>query len=151
MSWEKREAVPSNLLILGDAAGQVKAASGVLVAIQRDRRYENNKNFTLVGKGGEERVVAGFTSLNGMLDASDVGKFVKIVFTGWGKGPNGKYKIVDVEVFSGTPTKEMMDWLGAEGQRKVGPIHETPRAGNGTGLDAMPAPLQEPEDDDLPF
>lgn len=143
MGWNKRE-VDTNLVILGDAEGHVKSASGLIASIRPDQRYPDNRRYELVQKDGTSKSVAGSASINTQLGVGDVGKFVKLTFNGWGTGGNGKFKKVDVEVYEGEPTDEMKKWprwaeLHANGGVKAqAPLNQKPEA------------LDE-EDDDLPF
>jgi hypothetical protein len=149
MGWNKRESVNDNLVILGDDPTKNKRkASGLLASVKPDRAYPDNFNYELVQKDGTSITLAGSASINRMLHADDVGKFVKAEFTGWGSSPNGKFKQVEVEVYEGEATADMKKW----------PRWAELQNGNG-----KPAPTKassdfedfrgslEDEDDDLPF
>ena len=109
MSWEKREAV-TNLVILGDEQGHKKKVGGLMIACQKDKAYPDKMNYVLVQQDGEEQVLSGSASLSRQLGEEDVGKFVKCEFTGWGRSGNGKFKIIDVNVWGGEPNDAMKAW-----------------------------------------
>lgn len=144
MSWTKREAV-SNLVVLGDDEGHVKKVGGLLIGTPRDRVYPDKTNYVLVKQSGEEFVLSGSASLNRQLSESDIGKFVKCEFLGWGKSANGKFKEIDVVVWDGEPTDDMKKWPRygefAKGKGKTSAKDE-----NGDAVDDDDA-----DDDDLPF
>jgi len=152
MSWQKRE-VPTNLVILGDAEGNVASTGGLLASVTPDPRYPDNRRFLLIGKDGDEKLVAGFTALNNQLGAADVGKFIKLTFGGWGKSANGRFKIVEVQVWDGEPSSEMVKWLGIKGAtrfrdlQQVKGAHQAPA----TGSLEEPPPGDPDDDDSLPF
>jgi len=146
MSWTKRE-VSANLVILGDAEGQVRKVGGLLAAIMPDPRYPDNRRYELVQKDGTSKTVAGSASINSQLGVGDAGKFVKLTFEGWGKSANGRFKEITVEVFEGEPTPEMLAWPR---YKEVQDSQKRRPAGK-----AEPPPVEEPPiddlDDDLPF
>lgn len=109
MTWQKRE-VSANLVVLGDAEGNAKGAAGLLASVTKDPRYPDNRRYEIVQQNGESKSVAGSASINSQLGVDDVGKFVKLTFQGWGSSGNGKYKIIDVEVWDGDVKPEMKAW-----------------------------------------
>lgn len=144
MTWTKRE-VNTNLVILGDGEGNVRSAAGLLASVTRDPRYPDNRRYELVQKDGTSKSIAGSASINSQLGVDDVGKFVKLAFTGWGTSGNGKFKQIEVQVYEGAATEEMKKWP------RYNEVHRNgqPKA----SLVAPPTPEQpvEDEDDDLPF
>lgn len=158
MAWAKREAV-TNLVMLGDAEGHRKKVGGLLVGTPRDRMYPDKMNYELAQKDGEVLVLSGSANLSRQLNESDVGKFVKCEFTGWGRSANGKYKVIDVNVWDGEVTPDMKKWpLYAETHAKLA----APAKTNGATKHAAPAPSEVDDDDfntqtspdaddDLPF
>ena len=147
--WEKREAV-TDLTILGNAEeSHVKKVGGLLASIKPDRRYpadpergkKGNWHYELVQKNGESITVPGSASINSQLGPDDVGRFVRMEFLGWGNSPNGKFKQIDVMVWTAEPNEDMKAW---------------PRFaefyGNGKGAEQPPvSEAEEDPDDDLPF
>lgn len=107
MAWSKREPV-TNLVVLGDGDGDKKKVGGLLIGCPKDRMYPEKTNYELVQQDGEVITLSGSASLRNQLGESDVGKFVKMEFTGWGKSANGKYKAIDVNVFEGEVTDPKM-------------------------------------------
>lgn len=152
MTWAKREAV-TNLVVLGDGEDHKRRVGGLLIGVPHDRMYPEKVNYELVQKDGEVIILSGSASLGRQINEHDVGKFVKCEFTGWGKSANGKFKVIDVNVWEGEPTEDMKKWPRyAEFQAAV----------KQNGKKAAPAPApkdddfddfsREPEpDDDLPF
>ena len=141
MTWEKRDPI-SNLVILGDDEGQVQKVGGLLASIRQDNQYPSRHNYELVKQNGESVWLAGSASLSRQIFPADVGKFIKCMFLGWGKSANGKFKQIEVRIYSGEPTAEMKAWP------RYG---EVPR---GVADDAPPpdtSQANEEDDDDLPF
>lgn len=154
MTWTKREAV-TNLLVLGDEEGNKRKAGGLLIGCPRDRMYPDKTNYELVQKDGEVLTLSGSASLRNQLGDADVGKFVKMEFTGWGKSPNGKYKVIEVFVFDGEPSEDMKKWPRyAELQDALKPKKAAPngkaKAAPKDDFEEFPGSLQD-DDDDLPF
>lgn len=150
MTWTKREAV-TNLAVLGDEEGNKKKVGGLLIGCPRDRMYPDKTNYELVQKDGEVLVLSGSASLRNQLGEADVGKFVKCEFTGWGKSPNGKYKVIEVFVFDGEPTDDMKKWphygeFGGNGKKPAKAA--APAAKQDDDFDEFPG---NTGDDDLPF
>lgn len=135
MGWSKRE-VDTNLVILGDAEGNVRKVGGLLASVKADHRYPDNKRYELVQQDGTSKSLAGSAAINSQLGPEDVGKFIKLTFDGWGAGGNGKFKKITVEVFEGDVTPDMAKW---------------PRYGEFHGTSGDPGPVQPEGDDDLPF
>jgi hypothetical protein len=147
MTWSKRDPV-SNLIILGDDEGQVRKVAGLLASVRQDQQYPARQNYELVQKDGESHWLAGSASLSRQLFPGDVGKFVKCVFTGWGKSANGKFKQIEVQVFDGEPTDEMKKWPRyTQVSKKAAADGGTPPVGD----PPEEVPVDEEEDDDLPF
>lgn len=160
MSWAKREAV-TNLVVLGDGPDHKKKVGGLLIDTPFDRMYPDKMNYVLVQKSGEEIVLSGSASLGRQIAPTDVGKFVKCEFTGWGKSNNGKFKVIDVNVWEGEPNADMKAWPRyaefagrTQAQRKngngSGPKHAAPAAPADEFEDFDNSPIADP-DDDLPF
>lgn len=144
MGWSKRE-VSANLVILGDAEGNAKSVGGLLASITPDPRYPDNRRYELVQKDGTSRSLAGSASINSQIGVGDVGKFVKLAFTGWGHSSNGRFKEISVEVWDGAVTDEMKKWpRWAEFQNGA------PKASAKSEPPSTEQPPEE-EDDDLPF
>lgn len=109
MTWTKRE-LASDLVILGDAEGQVAKAGGLLASVVPDPRYPDNRRYELVQQNGESRWVAGSAAINCQIGPADVGKFVKLVFNGWATGGRSRYKDIEVHVWEGELTPQMKNW-----------------------------------------
>lgn len=161
MSWEKREPV-TNLVILGDGEGQHTKIGGLLVGIAADRGYPDKSNYEIVKQSGEVVTLSGSASLARQIGASDVGKFIKCEFTGWGKSANGKFKAIDVFVYQGEPDAKMQAWpqyaeitaklANGNGRKAATPPAKAAvgTAGSGDDFEDFPNALKD-EDDDLPF
>lgn len=108
MGWDKREPV-TDLVVLGDDEGNRKRVGGLLIGLPRDKGY-NKTNYEIIEQSGELITLSGSASIARQLDEQDVGKFVKLEFTGWGKSPNGKYKAIEVNVWDGEPSDVMKKW-----------------------------------------
>lgn len=149
MSWEKREPV-TNLVVLGDEEGNKKKAGGLLVGCPKDRMYPDKTNYELLQQDGEVQVLSGSASLRNQIGEADIGKFVKMEFTGWGKSPNGKYKAIEVFVFTGEPNDVMKAWPRfADFHGKNGKPPVAAKTAVETD-ETFPGALEE-DDDDLPF
>lgn len=146
MTWQKREAV-TNLVILGDGEGSVKKASGLLIATPPDRGYPDKNNYVLVQQNGDEITVSGSASLARQINEQDVGRFVKLEFTGWGKSANGKFKMIEVNVYEGEPTDAMKKWPRFAEFQKNGKKPGVTKEQVQDEFDA--APIED--DGDLPF
>lgn len=140
MTWTKRE-VDTNLVILGDAEGNVRKVGGLLASIRPDLRYPDNRRYELVQQNATVKSVAGSTSINSQLGPADVGKFVKLEFVGWGSGANGKFKKIDIQVFEGDVSEQMKTWP------HYAELHSSTKAPGDSGPLAQP----DEEDDALPF
>lgn len=140
MTWKKRE-TSGEITKLGDAEGHVKKAGGRLVAI-RDGKYDN-RLFVLEQEDASVLTVAGNTMMEEQIQNSDIGKFVKMEFDGWGESKSGnRYKEIYVYFWDGELSERMKAW-GNGGERPIeqpvaAPVVEEPPIGD------------EPEDD-LPF
>jgi hypothetical protein len=109
MGWTKREPV-SNLVVLGDDDGQVKKVGGLLASLKQDTMYPARNNYELVQKDGSSLWLAGSASIGRQVGPTDVGKFLKCEFMGWGSSKNGKFKEIDVVIWDGEPTDDMKKW-----------------------------------------
>lgn len=147
MTWAKREAV-TNLVVLGEDEGQRRKVGGLLVGTPRDRTYPDKVNYELVQKDGEVILLSGSASLGRQINEHDIGKFVKCEFTGWGKSANGKFKIIDVNVWEGEPNADMKAWPRyAEFQKAKTNGHPLKEA----AISALELDQMADEEDDLPF
>lgn len=147
MGWNKREPT-SNLVVLGDEEGNKKKVGGLLIGCPKDRLYPDKTNYELVQQNGEVQVLSGSASLRNQLGESDIGKFVKCEFTGWGKSANGKYKAIDVNVWDGELNEVMKKWPRydefSNGKPKA-------KAAAPATDDDFPGDNPADDDDDLPF
>ncbi len=109
MAWAKREPV-TNLVVLGDGEDNRRKIGGLLAGTPRDRMYPEKVNYLIVQKDGEEMVLSGSASLGRQIADSDIGKFITCEFTGWGKSANGRFKMIDVNVWEGELTDAMKKW-----------------------------------------
>jgi len=107
--WKTREPT-TDLVILGDDTGHVKKVAGLLADTRQDQRYPSRLQYELVQKSGDSLWLAGSASIDNQMGPGDVGKFVKLAFLGWGSSKNGKFKQIEVRVWDGPPTDEMMKW-----------------------------------------
>lgn len=150
MSWAKREAV-SNLVILGDEDGHKKKVGGLLIGMPHDQMYPDKVNYEIVQKDGEAITLSGSASLSRQINSGDIGKFLKCEFTGWGKSGNGKFKIIDVNVWEGEPTADMKAW--PRYAEFSAPKKAAPAARAVTPADDFDDFSRPPQDeaDDLPF
>lgn len=148
MTWTKREAV-TNLVILGDADGCRRKIGGLLIGMPHDKGYPDKVNYEIVQKDGEVSVLSGSATLARQITAADIGKFLKCEFTGWGKSGNGKFKIIDVNVWEGEATDDMKTWPRYAETRTLGRA-AAPATASRTEPDDFGGALAD-EDDDLPF
>lgn len=112
MAWTKREAV-SNLAILGDdPENNVTKIAGLLLGIEQDRMYPEKQNYRIGQKDGDVLLLSGSASLGRQISERDVGKFLKCEFTGWGRSANGRFKMIEVNIWDGEPTDAMKAWPG---------------------------------------
>src|SRR5665647_341083 len=109
MAWEKKE-VAQNMIYLGDEEDQKRKCSGLLVAVPVDALFPPKRNYVLVQRNGEELTLSGSASLGRQLTEHDIGKFIQAEFTGWGKSANGKFRVIEVNVWQGEPTPAMKAW-----------------------------------------
>lgn len=150
MGWTKREPV-SNLVILGDDEGCTQKVGGLLVKITQDTMYPNRSNYELVQKDGESVHLAGSASLSRQIGPTDVGKFMRCTFKGWGKSANGKFKDIEVQIFEGEVTDDMKKWPRWRESQPAPLDGAAPKAAAKAGkFDDFPEAVDE-EDDDLPF
>lgn len=156
MSWAKREAV-TNLVILGDGPDNKKKVGGLLIATPFDRMYPDKMNYVIVQRDGEELVLSGSASLGRQLAETDIGKFVKCEFKGWGKSANGKFKEIEVNVWEGLPNDDMKKWprygevqAPTQAQKKAAAQPAKATAPAAADDDGFPGALEDDEDD-LPF
>jgi hypothetical protein len=154
MTWAKREAV-TNLVVLGDGEDHKKKVGGLLVGCPRDRMYPDKVNYELVQKDGEIVVLSGSASLGRQINDGDVGKFVKCEFKEWGRSANGRFKVIDVNVWEGPPTEDMKKWpLYLDTLTKIanGNGKQTPAKAAAVPADDFGEREPEPDEDDgLPF
>jgi len=105
--WQKREM--GEFRKLGDGEGQVKTASGLLIAID-DGNYDNLL-YKLMQESGTIHVVPGSAAMDSQLGPHDVGEFVRLDFTGWGESAAGrKFKQIEVRVWRGEYDEQMKTW-----------------------------------------
>ena len=134
MTWTKRE--NADAIGIGEKDGQQKKAGGLLVEIRADVGENHSVVYDLVQKDGTSLQVWGSTTIDGKLNPSDIGKFVKMEFLGMAVGNSGrKYKDIEVSVWDAELTDAMKEWPRVE-------EYYTAEA----GVAAM-----DGEDDDLPF
>jgi hypothetical protein len=151
MTWTKREPV-TNLVVLGDEEGNKKKVGGLLIGCPKDRMYPEKTNYELVQQDGEVQVLSGSASLRNQIGEGDIGKFVKMEFTGWGKSANGKYKAIEVNIWDGEPTDAMKKWpryaefANGNGKKAAAPKAAAPK----DDFEEFPGALND-GDDDLPF
>lgn len=107
--WAKRDPV-QNMVFLGDGDDDRKVVGGLLVDITQNKLYPTKMDYSLIQKSGEVLVLGGSASLGRQIGPTDVGKFVKCAFTGWGKSANGKFKQIEVNIWEGDVTPEMKAW-----------------------------------------
>jgi hypothetical protein len=151
MSWGKRE-VNNNFVALGDEDGQVAKVGGILVRLVKNTHFENKTDYEFVGKDGELTLLSGSASLARQLSESDVGKFFKAEFEGWGKSANGKFKQIAVYVWDGEPNDAMKAWPRFKdfyGKRPT-TVYGKPQPKD-DDFETAPAGLDRDGDDDLPF
>lgn len=147
MGWDKREPI-TDLVILGDEDGNRKKVGGLLIGLPHDRGYDKT-NYEIVEQSGETITVSGSASIARQISKDDIGHFVKMEFTGWGKSPNGKFKAIEVHVWNGELSDVMKKWPRlSEFQGNGKPATKTAVA---SSLEEdFPGALEE-TDDDLPF
>lgn len=144
MAWSKRNT--GELLVLGDANGQVRKAGGLLVGVRKSSEYDNFL-FDFVKQNGDTVAVAGSTTINNVLGPRDIGKFVKIEFLGWGQGKSGrKFKDIDVQVWDGEPTDDMRAWPRYHEFQNSGAVDDQTHSDDRDAAYGV-----DEEDDDLPF
>lgn len=146
MAFVKRD-VADNLVVLGDDDGNVRKAGGILVRFVPNTQFDKPKtDYEFVNKKGELMILSGSATLSRQIGSSDLGKFFKAEFEGWGKSANGKFKKIGVYFWDGDPTEEMKQWpkfsqyFGAATSRND--FADMPKS---------IAKGQEEDDDDLPF
>lgn len=157
MGFVKRE-VLDNLVILGDDDGNVQKAGGILTRLIINTTFEKPKtDYEYVDKSGELKIIGGGATLARQISPSDVGKFFKMEFEGWGKSANGKFKKIAVYMWDGEPTEPMKAW--PRFKEFYGKSAPTPVTANARQMaekirddfDEMPAALQDDTDESLPF
>lgn len=164
--WTKREPV-QNLVVLGDGPDNRRKVAGLLAGLERDRMYPEKENYRIVQQDGETIVLGGNVTLGRQISAADVGKFIKCAFTGWGKSANGRFKVIEVNVYEGDLSDAMKSWpryaeVQASLRAAPAPKAQATRAGVGNtptgrtdepdfGDDEHLPPALADEDDDLPF
>lgn len=152
MSWEKREPV-SNLVVLGDGEGNVKRVGGLLFSVVADGKYPDRNNYRLVQQDGTVLTLAGSASLNNQIHAADVGRFVKCEFMGWGKSANGRFKDINVLVWTGEPNDAMKAWPKYDEAQKNADTKPAPAPAPAPDYEdaVTPEELDSADPDDLPF
>ncbi len=108
--WKKREVQSGTFVSLGDGEKDVKKVSGLLIAIPHNSMYPDKLDYVIVPKNGEELILSGSASLSRQINEKDIGKFIKCEFMEWAKSANGRYKVIEVNVFEGEPTDVMKQW-----------------------------------------
>ena len=148
MAWTKRK-VEGTVVMLGKGKDKTQTVQGLLAAIKKTKLallYE------LVQDNGESFLVYGCTDIYNQVGADDIGKFVKMTYTGEIETKSGNpMKLIDCNVWSGPLLPEMESWprlaefVGDDVPRYIMPMQgEEPKQ-----LPAGGDP--DPEDDDLPF
>ena len=133
--WKKRE--NADTVGIGEKEGQRKKAGGLLVEIKHDVGENHSTVYELVQQDGESLTVWGSTTIDGKLNRSDIGKFIKMEFLGIAVGNSGrKYKDIEVSVWDTELTDVMKEW---------------PRVDEYYTLEQGAAALSEDEDQSLPF
>ena len=146
--WKKREITEG--VGIGAKDGQRKKAGGLLVEIRADIGENHSTVYELVQKNGETLQVWGSTTIDGKLNSSDIGKFVKMEYLGMVIGKSGRqYKDIDVSVWEAELNDAMKEWP------RIGEFQgQDEKQGNGSepteSFAEFPEALDE-EDDDLPF
>ena len=142
MTWNKREPT-GDLVVLGNDEAQVEKIAGLLASTRQDSRYPSRLNYELVQKDGNSLWLAGSASLGGQIAPGDIGAFIACRFLGWGTSRNGKFKEIDVRVWTDDPPPKGWEVLGerAESLRGGNPVVK---------LEDEPAE-DDSADDDLPF
>jgi hypothetical protein len=93
--FEKLE--PANLIVLGDGTKQTKKFGGLLLDIVQDDQYKDKVRYLCVGRDGKEYEVAGNAALSRRIKRSHIGCLIKLTFTGKERGPQGTYKVIEVQ------------------------------------------------------
>ncbi len=126
---------------IGEKDGQRRKVGGLLVEIRTDVGENHSTVYDLVQKDGETLQVWGSTTIDGKLNPSDIGKFVKMKYLGMAKGKSGRdYKDIQVDVWEADLTDDMLAWPRINEFIQAVPEDET-----------SPDAPEEEEDDDLPF
>lgn len=165
MGWVKREPIV-DLLILDDGEGHATKVGGLLIGIPHDRGYDKD-NYEIVTKSGDVVILSGSASLQRQITAEDIGKFLTIEFTGWGKSPNGKFKSYEVNIWDGPLTDSMKRWPKPASPDATGngkppvqatkprvtagaPAHDARANSGAADFEEFPGALEDASDD-LPF
>ncbi len=113
MTWTERE-TPDGVGI-GEGKGQQKKAGGLLVEIHYKVGKHSSTVYDLVQQDGEILRVWGSTVIDGKLNPSDVGKFVKLEYLSTITGKAGAdYKDIRVSVWDAELTDVMQEWPRVE-------------------------------------
>jgi hypothetical protein len=110
--------------------------------------YPARQNYELVQKNGDSIHLAGSASLSRQIGVTDVGHFIKCEFKGWGKAANGKFKVIEVQIWNDEPTPEMKAWPR---WRECQPMLEPSKKAKPDDSFEDVKKTLDAEDDDLPF
>ena len=146
--WKKREITEG--VGIGAKDGQRKKAGGLLVEIRADIGENHSTVYELVQKNGETLQVWGSTTIDGKLNSSDIGKFVKMEYLGMVIGKSGRqYKDIDVSVWEAELNDAMKEWP------RIGEFSEATKDDGKEPADDYgdfkPSEEEETEEDSLPF
>ncbi|KKL24153.1 hypothetical protein LCGC14_2418190 [marine sediment metagenome] len=145
--WKKREITEG--VGIGAEDGQRKKVGGLLAEIRVDVGKNHSNVYELIQKDGDSLQVWGSTTIDGKLNRSDIGKFVKLEYLGMVQGKSGrKYKDIDVAVWEGALNDAMKAWP------RMGEFHDAEQGNGGEPTEDFadfPEALDEAEDDSLPF
>jgi hypothetical protein len=148
MTWQERQM--EDAIALGDDTmkGQKLKAGGLY---KERRETDTGMIYTFVQKDGEEKHVWGSAAIDNQIRETDMGKFIKLEFHGWGVTKRGqKFKQITVSVWDGPPTDEMRKWPQWEEMHKK--LRNAEHGDNEPPLDPTQGEVDGPdEEDDLPF
>ena len=101
--------------VLADGPGQLQEVEGVLIARTESTMYKGNYLYVIQTPDGEELTIGGTAALNARLCDGDVGKLVRLEFTGWGESKSGKFKQISVSVWKDAPASGQQTAAAADG------------------------------------